>query len=84
MACTHYPLIQPEIAAYYKNKIAILNTAEIVAQYTKDILVEKKLCAKELTDKHVFYVSDFTASFEKSTQIFFKEKIHLELKNIWS
>jgi len=33
--------------------------------------------------KHRFYVSDYTGAFEKSTQIFFKNKLHLDEARIW-
>jgi glutamate racemase len=50
----------------------------------KKVLAKKKLLSTKKLGSHHFYVSDFTSSFEKSTKIFFKEKIHLELKNIWA
>ncbi len=84
LACTHYPLIKKEILEFYKRDIAILDSAEIVAQYVQKVLSKKKLLSNKKTQEHHFYVSDFTSSFEKSTKIFFKEKIHLELKNIWA
>jgi glutamate racemase len=84
LACTHYPLIKKEILEFYKREINILDSAEIVAQYVKKVLAKKKLLSTKKLGNHHFYVSDFTSSFEKSTKIFFKEKIHLELKNIWA
>lgn len=83
LACTHYPLIKKEILEYYDRDIAILDSGEIVAQYVKKVLTKKKLLATKRTGQHKFYVSDFTSSFEKSTKIFFKEKIHLQLMNLW-
>ena len=84
LACTHYPLIKPEIESYYKNEVEIINTAEIVAQYVKKKLQDLHLLNEAEPKRHQFYVSDFTPSFEKSTKLFFGEKIHLKLKNIWS
>lgn len=84
LACTHYPLIKPEIEAYYQNKVEIINTADIVAQYVKKRLSELDLLNTTEPVRHQFYVSDYTPSFEKSTKIFFGEQIHLKLKNIWS
>lgn len=84
LACTHYPLIKPEIEAYYQNKVEIINTAEIVAQHVKKRLKELDLLHNGEPKRHQFYVSDYTPSFEKSTKLFFGEKIHLKLKNIWS
>lgn len=84
LACTHYPLIKKEITEFYKRDITILDSGEIVAEYVKKILSKNKLLSTKRVGEHQFYVSDFTSSFEKSTKIFFKEKIHLELKNIWA
>jgi glutamate racemase len=84
LACTHYPLIKPEIETYYKGQVEIINTAEIVAQYVKDKLQALDLLNVAEPNRHQFYVSDYTSSFEKSTKLFFGEKIHLKLKNIWS
>lgn len=83
LACTHYPLIKKEISEFYDRPINILDSAEIVAQYVKKVLTQKKLLSKKRLQPHHFYVSDFTNSFENSTKIFFKEKIHLELENLW-
>ncbi|MGB4775001.1 MAG: glutamate racemase [Daejeonella sp.] len=83
LACTHYPLIKDEINAFYKGKIDIINTAEIVAQYVKKRLTELDLLNQDEPRKHQFYVSDYTESFESSTRLFFGEKIHLNYKPIW-
>lgn len=84
LACTHYPLIRNEIDAFFKGKVEILNTANIVAEDVK-----KKLTTLNLQNtsskqpKHQFYVSDKTSAFENSTQLFFRDKINLTQKNIW-
>jgi glutamate racemase len=84
LACTHYPLIKKEISEFYQRDISILDSAEIVALHVKKILTQKKLLSSKKTHSHQFFVSDFTNSFENSTKLFFKEKIHLELKNLWA
>jgi glutamate racemase len=83
LACTHYPLIKEEISAFYKGSVNIINTAEIVAQHVKDRLSELKLLNVGPAKKHQFFVSDYTSSFEKSTRLFFGEKINLRLEGIW-
>ncbi len=83
LACTHYPLIKSEISSFYKDKVNIVNTAEIVAQHVKDRLTDLKLLNDGPAKKHQFYVSDYTPSFAKSTRLFFGEKINLTLKGIW-
>ncbi len=83
LACTHYPLIKPEIVAYYKDKVEIIDNAQVAAIYTKKKLAELNLLSNAEKPKHLFYVSDFTTSFQNSTKVFFADKVNLELKNIW-
>lgn len=80
LACTHYPLIKNEIEAYYakhNRKVDVLATNQIVAKHIKHFLIENGLVNFEPKAHHEFYVSDYTESFEKTTQYFYKEKIHL-------
>ena len=85
LACTHYPLIKKEIEDYYaqKNKkVDVLATNEIVAIHIKKFMIENGLVNYEKKGKNAFYVSDYTESFEKTTQLFYKESIdliHLQL-----
>lgn len=83
LACTHYPLIKPEVEEYYKGKVRIVDSAGVVAERVKALLNEKGLLAPKRKPVHHFYVSDFTKSFEESTRYFFRNKIHLEKKDIW-
>jgi glutamate racemase len=86
LGCTHYPLIEAEIKQYYKNMnrdVLILNSAKVVAHEVQRILSNKKILSESLKSKHHFYVSDFTDSFEKSTKIFFGNRLRLEKQNIW-
>jgi glutamate racemase len=84
LACTHYPLIKPEIEKYYKKKVNIVDSADIVGRYVKDTLSRNNLLNKTGKASHHFYVSDYTRSFEKSTRIFFKGKVRLSKKNLWT
>lgn len=79
LACTHYPLIRKEIEQYYGKKVEVFDSAEIVAREVQQQLNERELLASDApTPRLEFYVSDYTASFEKSVAWFFSEKIHLE------
>ncbi len=84
LACTHYPLIRKEIGEFYKSEILIVDSAEIVAAKLRTILKKEKLLAdRKKAGVKRFFVSDLTTSFEKSTRIFLKGKIKLELRNLW-
>lgn len=83
LGCTHYPLIKTQIENYYQGKVSVLDTSEIVANSLKNYLSNNDiLCSMNAHIKH-FYVSDYTASFETSTKIFFGEQIHLEHYPLW-
>lgn len=83
LACTHFPLIKPEVEEYYKGKVNIIDSAGVVARYVHDLLKKRKLTTSQKNPQHHFLVSDFTKSFEKSTKFFFRKKIKLEEAAIW-
>ena len=79
LGCTHYPLIKKEIEGFYHHRVKILDSSEVTAVFLKNYLIENDLLAPvgdEVNDE--FLVSDYTQSFEESTKIFFREKVHLE------
>ena len=83
LACTHFPLIEPEIKEFYKGKVDIVNSADIVAQHIKESLEHLHLLTTKKSRKCEFYVSDYTKSFEESTKFFFKGKINLKYYPLW-
>ena len=84
LACTHYPLIKEEIAAYYNGQVAVLDSSETVAKYVRQSLQADGLLKEDGAPDYKFFVSDYTQSFEESTRIFFGAKVPLELYPIWS
>lgn len=84
LACTHYPLIISEISSFYKGKVKIINSAEIVSLAVRDFLDSRKLLNESSTKPtHKFFVSDYTDSFEETAKIFFGGKVKLKEKNLW-
>lgn len=84
LGCTHYPLIRNEITAYYQPSIDIIDNTEIVARHLQKELKRMNLLNEDDQPKqHQFYVSDYTDSFEKSTQLFFGQQIQLNLRQLW-
>jgi glutamate racemase len=84
LGCTHYPLIKKQIDAYFQGNISVIDTSLIVAAKIKSILKENDLfVGEENASSRQFFVSDYTDSFEKSTQIFFGETIKLTQYPIW-
>ena len=84
LGCTHYPLIKTEISSFYPKKIALLDSSEIVALALKNYLTSNGLLSKTVHSKHQFLVSDYTASFEASTRIFFREQVQLQKHPLWN
>ncbi len=83
LACTHYPLIKKEISAYYDNRVAILDSSEVVAAALKRYLHENDLINEDSDGADHFLVSDFTESFESTARIFFRKAVHLEKHALW-
>ncbi|MFQ3212759.1 MAG: glutamate racemase [Marivirga sp.] len=83
LGCTHYPLIKKEIDELLFNKVAILDSASIVAKALKIYLEEEHLLADARSEKDRFLVSDITKSFESAAKMFFQDLIKLEKHPIW-
>ena len=83
LGCTHYPLIEGEIRAFYGDRVRVLNSAELVAKSVRASLVDLDLASDQHNLLDHFLVSEYTKSFEQSARFFFGEAIHLEARNIW-
>lgn len=82
LACTHYPLIKKEIDDYFKGKVDVVDSAEVVAAEIKHLLLEQKLLSgKNKQGKLEFYISDVSEAFLKSAGIFFSGKIKFKKKS---
>lgn len=87
LACTHYPIIQKEIEAYYKSakkSVEIINSADLIAKSIAEHLKANNLLNTEASkEEDQFFVSDFTQSFEKTTTIFFGKQVKLQKLDLW-
>ena len=83
LACTHYPLIKAEIERFFNDDVQVVDSASVVAIFTKDLLEKNNLLNKNKKAIHTFYVSDYTKSFEETSKRFFGEKIQLQEARIW-
>jgi glutamate racemase len=83
LACTHYPLIAPQIREFYQGKVDIIDSSRIVASHIRQQLSAADMLNHSLKGSKVFFVSDYTAAFENSTQLFFGDKVHLEHFHLW-
>lgn len=78
LGCTHYPLIKNVIESFYAEKVAVLDSPQIVAAAVKEYLVQNNLLnLSQAVDKH-FYVSALNDRFASLAQQFFGQKILLK------
>jgi len=68
-------LIRDEINDYYKGCIAILDSTDVVKNEVCRILSEENLLCKRRFAEDLFYVSDFTSSFEETAKNSYGEDI---------
>lgn len=83
LGCTHYPIIKSEIKDFYKSRVELIDSANIVAQSLKQQLESLNLLNDQTNGNEQFLVSDFTPAFEKAASLFFNKEIHLEKYPLW-
>jgi glutamate racemase len=83
LGCTHYPIILNEVKHFYQNKIQVIDSPLIVANYIKQDLEKKKLVSFNTNPSYEFYVSDLTPTFLKLAKKFFGTNINLKVINIF-
>ncbi len=83
LGCTHYPVIKNQIRKFYDFRVNIIDSSRIVANFVKKILHENNLVNTKTNPDYSFYVSDYTETFEKISEMFFEHKIHLKKMDLW-
>lgn len=82
LACTHYPLIKPEVEEVL-GKVTVIDSATVVAKELQNLLKREKLLKEKGRSTKRFFVSDFTKSFEETSKLFFGTEIQLKEERIW-
>ncbi len=80
LGCTHYVLIKDEINEFFKGKVKLYDSTDILALKMIEIFKNENLLNQNKTVPNSFYVSDFTDSFQASAARFYGEDIRLDLK----
>lgn len=84
LACTHYPVVKKNIAAYYHHKIDIIDPSDLIATAVKQRLETDNLINKNGSrGTKKFYVSGYTTSFIDHMRFFFNEALKLEYYPLW-
>ncbi|HEC42018.1 MAG TPA: glutamate racemase [Bacteroides sp.] len=85
LGCTHYPIIHNQIEKFFNHEVDIIDSGHLVAANLKKILEERNLLNPlNGSDKHEFYVSDYTEFFDRISRMFFEEEVHLEKLDFWT
>lgn len=82
LGCTHYPIIKNQIRKFFDFSVDVVDSANVVASYLKEILDEHQLMSSARHPEHVFYVSDYTEYFEAIARMFFEERLNLVKEKI--
>jgi len=82
LGCTHYVMIKKEINEYYKHKVKLFDSTDIVATKLKAILEKEHLLTDKPLGENLFYVSDYTESFEQAAKTFYGKTITLDRQSI--
>ena len=84
LGCTHYPLIKPQVEAYYQGAVEVIDSSRVVAEYLKHHLGLSGLAATTPSgEENLFFVSDITKAFEDSTALFFQKQVTLKKYELW-
>ncbi|UKN03582.1 glutamate racemase [Paracrocinitomix mangrovi] len=83
LGCTHYPLIKSEVEHFFQGDVEVIDSASVVAEFTKKVLKKEGLEADKPEGKDQFIVSDYTSSFEETSKLFFGKSVHLVEERIW-
>ena len=84
LGCTHYPLIKTEVEKYYKGRVRVIDSAEVVARtVARELKAAKLNTTSKIASTLQLFVSDYTPSFARSSMIFFGERVELKEVRIW-
>ncbi len=82
LGCTHYVMIKKEINTFYEGKVKLFDSTDIVATKLEAILDKEHLLSDKPVGKNLFYVSDYTESFEQSAKGFYGESLSLQQQKV--
>ena len=84
LGCTHYPIIKNQISKIFNFNVEVVDSARLVSVILKDTLEKNNLLNNSGIVKDQFFISDYTAYFEKIAKMFFEGEINLKKADIWS
>lgn len=83
LACTHFPVIKDQIAAYFPEDMKIVDASELVADQVASALKELNILSDQKIGKDRYFVSDYTDVFLYTARSFYEHDIEIELMDLW-
>ena len=83
LGCTHYPLIKQQVTEFFKHKVEIIDSAQLIADVIAKQLNERDLNNKSGKQTRTFYVSHDSEFFNQTAQQFFPGDIKLQTYPLW-
>lgn len=83
LGCTHYPLIKHQIIDFFKSKVEVIDSAQLIASVLEHELDTHNLRNQSPSSKMTFYVSHDSEFFNSTAQKFFPGDIKLETYPLW-
>ena len=82
MGCTHYPIIEKRLRKFLGKKVEFINPGKAVAEDLRNYLQENDLLSKNKAVKRKYYVTDLTARFIKTAEMFLGKRVNGNLKEV--
>ena len=84
LACTHYPLIRPEIEEFFEGRVVVMDSTDVTANALHKVLSDNDMLNNvPHHQEDTFYLTDYTESFENTSSIFYGKKQKLVPVNFW-
>lgn len=82
LGCTHYPLFEDVIKQVLGDKVEIINTGKMIADFMKQLLKDKDIENEELNNNCRIYLTDVECNFLNVARKLIKEELMIDKANI--
>lgn len=81
LGCTHYPLFEDVIKEILGDKIEIINTGKMIANFMKQLLKDRDIENEELNNDCKIYLTDIECNFVNVARKLIKEELIIDKAN---
>lgn len=82
LGCTHYPLFEDVIKEILGDKIEIINTGKMIANFMKQLLKDRDIENEELNNDCKIYLTDIECNFVNVARKLIKEELIIDKADI--